>query len=54
MNINYKYKYWDDEDCDLYVKNNFNDIYNIYTNLVSGAFKADIFRLCVIYKEGGI
>lgn len=55
MNNNYKYMYWDDEACCEYIKNNFNEsVQNAYHSLYAGAYKSDIFRLCVLYEYGGI
>jgi mannosyltransferase OCH1-like enzyme len=51
------FKFYSDEDCELFIKNNFNkDVYNAYKkiNPIYGAMKADFFRYCVLYKEGGI
>jgi hypothetical protein len=45
-------------DCDErreFIKNNFpGDILTAYDTLKSGAFKADLWRLCVLYINGGI
>ena len=52
-----KFVFYDDNDCDLFIKNNFEEkIYNAYNkiNPVYGAMKADFFRYCVLYKVGGI
>ena len=54
-NINYEYKYWDDDECYNLIKNNFNeDVLIAYNMLYAGAYKSDIFRLCVLYLYGGI
>jgi mannosyltransferase OCH1-like enzyme len=55
MNLNYEYKYWDDNAVINLIKNNFdNKILQAYEMLYAGACKSDIFRLCVLYLEGGI
>jgi mannosyltransferase OCH1-like enzyme len=55
MNINFDYKYWDDDECYSFIKNNFNqDIFDAYNSLYAGAYKSDIFRLCVLYYYGGV
>lgn len=45
-------------DCDErreFIKNNFSDdIVNAYDTLKPGAYKADLWRLCVLYVNGGI
>jgi mannosyltransferase OCH1-like enzyme len=54
---NCKFIFYDDEDCELLIKNNFNDeIYNAYKkiNPCYGAMRADFFRYCVLYLYGGI
>jgi len=54
---NCKFIFYDDNDCELLIKNNFNDkIYNTYMkiNPSYGAMRADFFRYCVLYLYGGI
>jgi mannosyltransferase OCH1-like enzyme len=54
---NCKFIFYDDHDCELIIKNNFNDeIYNTYIkiNPSYGAMHADFFRYCVLYLYGGI
>jgi len=54
-NPEYQYKLFDDDECAEYIKNNFDkDVLDAYNNLIPGAFKADLFRYCILYKEGGI
>ena len=57
MCSNCEFKFYDDADCDNFIKTNF-DI-KVYTafksiNPVYGAMKADFFRYCILYKKGGI
>ena len=55
MNINYEYKYWNNEECYQIIKENFNSsVLDAYNMLYAGAFKSDIFRLCILYMYGGI
>ena len=55
LNPEYEYKLFTDNDCIEYIKNNFDyKVVNTFNNLVPGAFKADLFRYCILYKEGGI
>tara|TARA_B110000211_G_scaffold158151_1_gene179016 strand:+ start:7527 stop:7868 length:342 start_codon:yes stop_codon:yes gene_type:complete len=42
-----------DKDCLDFLKNNFN-IYNLFNNINIGAFKADLWRLCKLYKNSGV
>jgi mannosyltransferase OCH1-like enzyme len=54
---NYEFKFYNDDDCDLFIKTNFPEIvYNAYRkiNPIYGAFKADFFRYCILYINGGI
>ena len=53
----YTFVFYDDNDCDNFIKDNFDErVYNAYKriNSVYGAMKADFFRYCVLYKIGGI
>jgi mannosyltransferase OCH1-like enzyme len=54
LNPEYTYKFFNDQDCYDYMKQNFSpEIFNAYTSLVPKAYQADLFRYCIIYKEGG-
>lgn len=54
-NPEYSYKYYSDRDCREYIKKYFNkNILKAYDILLPGAFKADLWRYCVIYNEGGV
>ena len=52
----YTIKYYTNDDVEAYMKQHFDydNIYEAYSNLVPWAYKIDIFRLCVLYNEGGI
>ena len=55
MNVNYDYMYWADDDCYTFIKDNFDkSVLEAYNMLYAGAYKSDIFRLCVLYIYGGI
>lgn len=58
LNINnpdYKINYYDDNDCYNLIKNNFDsDVLLAYNKLKPTAYKADLFRYCVLYLYGGI
>lgn len=46
---------FDDNDCREFIKNNFdNDVLNTFDKLKPGAFKADLWRYCVLYINGGV
>jgi mannosyltransferase OCH1-like enzyme len=54
-NPNFRYYLYDDNDCREFIKNNFNqNILDTYDNLIPGAYKADLWRYCILYKIGGI
>ena len=53
----YTFLFYDDHDCDSFIKNNFDSYtYRAYTSInpVYGAMKADFFRYCILYKNGGV
>jgi mannosyltransferase OCH1-like enzyme len=55
INPRFNYYLFDDNDCREFIKNNFdNDVLNAYDLLVPGAYKADLWRYCILYKLGGI
>jgi mannosyltransferase OCH1-like enzyme len=46
---------FDDNDCRDFIKNNFNiEVLNAFDRLIPGAYKADLWRYCVLYQNGGI
>jgi len=47
-------EWYTDKDCDKYMSTTFKVLYGIYKTLKPGAFKADLFRLCILYERGGI
>lgn len=56
-NPGYQIYYFDDDEVDQFMREfgNYNDldVYSCYRKLVPGAFKADLFRACCLYKYGG-
>jgi mannosyltransferase OCH1-like enzyme len=51
----FEYYFYTDELCDKFIKDNFDKhIYNLYKNLPLPVMKADLWRYCVIYINGGI
>lgn len=55
LNPEFKIKYYSDKDSRDFIKNNFeNEILLTYDKLIPGAYKADLFRYCILYKNGGI
>jgi mannosyltransferase OCH1-like enzyme len=54
-NPKFRYYLFDDNDCQKFIKDNFSEeILNTYNNLIPGAYKADLWRYCILYKMGGI
>eukprot|EP00037_Helgoeca_nana_P021959 m.223249 g.223249 ORF g.223249 m.223249 type:complete len:434 (-) comp25839_c0_seq1:214-1515(-) len=50
-----EYKFWDDVSADAFLEANFHpEVTAALRALVPGAFKADLFRYCVIYIQGGL
>jgi hypothetical protein len=55
LNPNYAYFLYDDYQCDKFIKKHFdNRVYNAYIRLIPGAFKADLWRYCILYIYGGV
>lgn len=50
----FEYRFWNDEDIDELVKNEYPDYYEMYINFPIHILKIDFFRLCVLHKFGGI
>lgn len=54
LNPEYEYMFYDNNECRLFIKNNFNKtILYSYDLIIPGAFKADFFRYCFLYINGG-
>ena len=55
LNPEFKINYYSDKDSRDFIKNNFeSEILLTYDKLIPGAYKADLFRYCILYKNGGI
>ena len=55
LNPRFKYELHDDNDCREFIKENFPlNVLNAYDGLIPGAYKADLWRYCILYKKGGI
>ena len=54
-NPEFRYHLFDDTDCKNFIKENFGlKIYDAFENLIPGAYKADLWRYCILFKYGGI
>lgn len=55
LNPDYKTVLSLDNDCVQFLKNNFNDyVADLFTQIKEGMYKADLWRLCKLYVEGGV
>ena len=55
LNPEFNVQLFDDNDCRKFIQNNFpEDILIAYDTLKPGAYKADLWRLCILYINGGI
>ena len=55
FNPDYEYHFYDNHDCELFIKNNFSKrIYEVYCRIIPSAYKADLWRYCILYKYGGV
>jgi hypothetical protein len=54
LNPEYKYEFYDDNECREFIKKNFDsEVLDSFDLLNPGAYKADLFRLCIIFINGG-
>ncbi len=55
LNPEFDIHIYDENDRREFIKNNFNsEVLDAYDSLIPGAFKADLWRYCIIYKNGGV
>ena len=55
LNPNFNYFLYDDNDCREFIKLYFrHDVLEAYDKLIPGAYKADLWRYCVLFIKGGI
>jgi len=55
LNPEFNVQLYDDNDCRKFIQNNFpEDILTAFNTLKPGAYKADLWRLCILYINGGI
>jgi mannosyltransferase OCH1-like enzyme len=54
VNPEYTQIYFDDQDCLAFVKKEFPDYVTEYQSLIPGAYRADVWRLMILYKCGGV
>lgn len=51
---NYTFRYYSDDQAARYVAENCSDYLDTYECFLPTAYKADVFRYCVLFREGGI
>jgi len=55
MSRTWEYKFCDDDDCANFIKSNFpSDVFDAFESLQIGAAKADLWRILVLQKYGGV
>ena len=55
LNPKYRIKFNLDDACEEFIKRNFNEnILNLFRIIPEGKYKADLWRLCKLYKEAGV
>jgi mannosyltransferase OCH1-like enzyme len=55
MNPEYDYAFYDDKKCREYIQTNYPPEYlKAYDMVIPGAYKADVFRYLLLYREGGV
>jgi mannosyltransferase OCH1-like enzyme len=55
QNSKFEHYLYDDNDCREFIKTHFRpEVLHAYDSLVPGAYKADLWRLCVLFIHGGI
>ena len=55
QNPEFKHHLYDDADCYQFIKDHFDpEVAEAYDALIPGAYKADLWRYCILYKRGGI
>ena len=53
LNPEYQQYYFNDDDVIRFMKDYSEDVFKCYKKLIPGAFKADLFRICILEKYGG-
>jgi mannosyltransferase OCH1-like enzyme len=55
LNPEFTFHLYDDNDCEEFIKKHFTiQVLNAYNSLIPGAYKADLWRYCVLFVNGGI
>lgn len=55
LNPDYEHTFFTDEDCDEFMHAEYaGRVANAYDTLIPGAYRSDLFRICYLYKYGGV
>ena len=55
QNPEFEFYLYDDNACRHFIQTHFdNNVVNAFDNLIPGAYKADLFRYCILFIQGGI
>ena len=55
LNPDYEIKLYDDNLCNEFLKNEFSQLHSdIFNYIKDGPIKADFWRVCIVYKYGGL
>ena len=55
QNPEFTFHLYDEEDCRNFIRKNFDStVLKCYDTLIPKAYKADLWRYCILYKKGGI
>ena len=54
LNPRIKMYWFDDKDCQRFMSTQGKRVFDAYMALQPGAYKADLFRLCILYQQGGV
>ena len=54
-NPTFEHRLYDDAECRQFIKDHYDaDVLEAYDTLLPGAFKADLWRYCILYDKGGL
>lgn len=54
LNPEYEYHFFNDDECKKFIREYDKDVFRAYDEIIPGAYKADIWRYCVLYVHGGV
>ena len=55
LNKDWNITFYDDEECGNFIKKYYDDeLYNLFLKIKDGPIRADLFRICILNKYGGV